>query len=114
MALAKLFLVAFSLMAVMVVSQAIQCYQCEGSPFEDCAKAVLSSMQLVTCEGPSVCHYTDTRSGSERSVSRGCTTIGPKDLCTTLYELSAQFPMGLKVFACSTCSNDKCNIQTTR
>ncbi|KAF5308277.1 hypothetical protein FQR65_LT06270 [Abscondita terminalis] len=92
---------------------ASKCYNCTGDPYGDCAKAV-GPMEVITCSGLSVCRYTDTRSGSIRSVSRGCTTVGPKDLCTVLLELSVQFPIGLTVFKCKTCSEDLCNVQVTR
>uniref|UniRef100_A0A146MAR0 Uncharacterized protein n=1 Tax=Lygus hesperus TaxID=30085 RepID=A0A146MAR0_LYGHE len=109
----KVAVICALLIAGALHSDATQCYECDGPPDGDCAKAVVESMKVVTCEGISLCHYTDTRSGSERGVSRGCTKDGPTDLCTLLYQLAASNPMGLRVFECKTCRQDKCNIQIT-
>ncbi|KAK5643055.1 hypothetical protein RI129_009222 [Pyrocoelia pectoralis] len=110
----KIVLVSIVLLASILKTDAVQCYECEGTPQSDCAKAIPESMNVTTCKGISVCHYVDTRTGSERSVSRGCTKYGPVDLCTILYQSSANFPIASRVFYCKTCSDDKCNIQITK
>ncbi|KAK4887658.1 hypothetical protein RN001_003929 [Aquatica leii] len=107
---------AFGVLCIVLTilgSGATKCYKCTGPPDGDCAKAI-GPMEVEACQDISVCHYTDLRSGSERSVSRGCTKYGPVDLCTQLYQLSALNPMALRVFKCSTCWGDLCNVQVTK
>ncbi|KAF2892297.1 hypothetical protein ILUMI_13879 [Ignelater luminosus] len=97
-------------------AEALECYQCKGKPDSDCAKGVISAMETVECPGGALamCSQTDLRSGSEREFDRGCTKYSKPDLCTLLYQLAAQYPIGLKVFSCNICSTPKCNTHTTR
>ncbi|KAB0793979.1 hypothetical protein PPYR_13599 [Photinus pyralis] len=109
----KIVLVGTLMMASVFVTDAVKCYTCKGTPDSDCAKGVPEKMEVEQCDGLSVCHYTDMREDHERSVSRGCTKTDFNDLCNTLRQVYAVFQTAHEIFECTTCKDEKCNVQVT-